>query len=93
MDGPILLTFPRCLIPAECEILNLAVLKEGPRAMKRSWREFFRRVASTCLMGVAGSSAWTSAVCYAINASDDASDPVYADGWLEGDNGGTGFTA
>ena len=27
-----------------------------------------------------------------MGASDNASDPVYADGWFEGDNGGTGFT-
>jgi hypothetical protein len=27
-----------------------------------------------------------------VNAYDDASDPVYADGWDIGDNGGTGFT-
>jgi hypothetical protein len=32
-------------------------------------------------------------MCYAQNSFDSASDPAYADGWQEGDNGGTGFTA
>jgi hypothetical protein len=31
-------------------------------------------------------------VCYAQNSYDDANDPLYADGWQAGDNGGTGFT-
>jgi hypothetical protein len=31
-----------------------------------------------------------SALCYA-NAFDTATDPVYADGWQAGDNGGSGF--
>jgi hypothetical protein len=31
-------------------------------------------------------------MCYAQIAADNASDPVYADGWQEGDNGGYGFT-
>ena len=34
-----------------------------------------------------------SAAAYAGNAFDNASDPVYADGWQAGDNGGFGFTA
>jgi hypothetical protein len=41
---------------------------------------------------VAGSVAWSSAACYAQLAYDDATDPVYADGWTAGDNGGFGFT-
>jgi hypothetical protein len=36
--------------------------------------------------------AWSSALCYAQLAFDSASDPVYADGWQAGDNGGFGFT-
>src|SRR5262245_34431783 len=39
------------------------------------------------------SAAMASAAAYAAAAYDDASDPVYADGWQAGDNGGTGFTA
>jgi hypothetical protein len=39
-----------------------------------------------------GSMAWSSALCYAQIALDTASDPVYADGWQAGDNGGFGFT-
>jgi hypothetical protein len=39
-----------------------------------------------------GATAWSSALCYAQIAADNASDPVYADGWQAGDNGGTGFT-
>ncbi len=61
--------------------------------MKKSWGQFFRRVAVTCMVTVAGSAAWSSAVCYAVGAYDDASDPAYSDGWQAGDNGGTGFTA
>jgi hypothetical protein len=57
--------------------------------MKNSWRAFFRRFAAICVAGAA--SAWTSAVCYAQLASDSAMDSVYADGWQEGDNGGSGF--
>jgi hypothetical protein len=44
------------------------------------------------MVTVASSAAWTSAVCYALSAADNASDPVYADGWQAGDNGGFGFT-
>jgi hypothetical protein len=71
--------------------------------MKNSWRQLFRRLAAGCV--VAGSLAWSSALCYAAAAYDDASDPVYADGWQgrvvnaagtavmpTGDNGGFGFT-
>ncbi len=61
--------------------------------MKKSWRHFFGRVATTCLVTVTGSWAWNVAVDYAVAAYDDASDPVYNDGWQEGDIGGTGFTA
>ena len=57
--------------------------------MRNSWRHFFRRVATVTV--TCGSLAWSSAICYAQIASDNASDPVYADGWQAGDNGGTGF--
>ena len=49
--------------------------------MKKSWGPFFRRVAVACSLLIAGGSAWHSAVCYAAAAFDNASDPVYADGW------------
>jgi hypothetical protein len=59
--------------------------------MKHGWIVLFRRLAAGCI--IACSSAWCSAVCYAqIVASDVATDPVYADGWQAGDNGGTGFS-
>jgi hypothetical protein len=59
--------------------------------MRKSWTGLFRRLAAGCIIG--GSSAWYSAMCYAqIVASDVATDPVYADGWQAGDNGGTGFS-
>jgi hypothetical protein len=35
----------------------------------------------------------SSAMCYATIAYDDASDPVYNDGWQANDNGGTGLGA
>jgi hypothetical protein len=57
--------------------------------MKNSWRHFFRRVAAIGVL--AGASAWSSALCYAQLASDSATDPVYADGWQDEDNGGFGF--
>ncbi len=57
--------------------------------MRRSWRNFFRRVASVCF--VFGATAWSSAMCYAQIAADSAIDPVYADGWQAGDNGGFGL--
>jgi len=50
----------------------------------------FRRRLAACAIG--GSAALSSAACYAANAFDNASDPVYADGWQAGDNGGFGFT-
>src|SRR5262245_9665487 len=59
--------------------------------MKKSWGHFFRRVATACMVTVAGSGAWQSAICYASAASDSALDPVYDNGWQAGDNGGTGF--
>jgi len=60
--------------------------------MKKSWAQFFRRVALVCAVTISGSSAaWRSAMCYAAFASDLATDPVYADGWQAGDNGGFGF--
>jgi hypothetical protein len=70
--------------------------------MKNSWTKTFRRLAAGSL--VAGATALSSAQSYAALAYDDASDPVYADGWqgqthddfgtqlTTGDNGGTGFT-
>ena len=39
----------------------------------------------------AAHTAWSSAVCYAQLAADMATDPVYADGWQAGDNGGSGL--
>ena len=51
------------------------------------------RCCSECHHAGSGATAFSSAMCYAINAADNASDPVYADGWQAGDNGGTGFTA
>ena len=57
--------------------------------MRRSWRNFFRRVAGVCF--VHGATAWSSAMCYAQLAADGAIDPVYTDGWQAGDNGGFGF--
>jgi hypothetical protein len=57
--------------------------------MKNTWRHLFRRLAAICVVGA--SSAWSSALCYAQLASDSATDPVYADGWDAGDNGGFGF--
>jgi hypothetical protein len=71
--------------------------------MKNSWRHFIRRLAAVSVVG--GVTAWSSAVCYAVQlAFDSASDPVYADGWqgsttddssgapqTTGDNGGFGF--
>ena len=57
--------------------------------MRRSWRNFFRRVASVCF--VCGATAWSSAMCYAQLAANRAIDPVYTDGWQAGDNGGFGF--
>jgi PEP-CTERM motif len=59
--------------------------------MKNSWTKTFRRLAAACV--VAGSVMSFSATCYAVSAADNATDPVYADGWQAGDNGGTGFGA
>src|SRR5262245_16127911 len=56
--------------------------------MKNFWIKTFRRLAVTSAVLV--SSTFYSAMCYA-NAFDTATDPVYADGWQSGDNGGTGF--
>src|SRR5262249_20562349 len=58
--------------------------------MRDSWVRYLRRLATTCL--ASGSVAAWSAMCYAQVAADSASDPVYADGWQDGDNGGFGFT-
>jgi autotransporter-associated beta strand protein len=57
--------------------------------MRKSWKSFFCRIAGVCFM--CGASAWSTALCYAQGAADSAMDPVYADGWVAGDNGGTGF--
>jgi len=57
--------------------------------MRNTWRHLFLRLAAVCAVGV--STAWSSALCYAQLASDSATDPVYADGWDAGDNGGFGF--
>jgi hypothetical protein len=56
--------------------------------MRNSWRHFFRRVAAVSVCS--GTLAWSSALCFAQLAYDDASDPVYSDGWQAGDDGGTG---
>lgn len=58
--------------------------------MRISWCRFFRRIVAMAAMSVSVS--MSSAICYAQIAADNASDPVYADGWDEGDNGGHGFT-
>jgi hypothetical protein len=71
--------------------------------MRISWNSFLRRVAQLCFVGVA--TAWSSAMCYAQIAADNAGNPAYADGWQGtttdhmtgavetiGDNGGFGFT-
>jgi hypothetical protein len=57
--------------------------------MKNSWTKTFRRLAAASV--VAGTTAFSSAMCYAQIAFDNASDPVYNDGWQAGDNGGVGF--
>jgi hypothetical protein len=57
--------------------------------MKNTWRHYFRRIAAAC--AVSSTMAWSSAVCYAVQlAYDVADDPIYADGWQEGDDGGSG---
>ncbi len=58
--------------------------------MKNTWRQLFRRLAAASM--VSCSMAWSSAMCYARDAYDDASHSVYDDGWQAGDNGGSGFT-
>jgi hypothetical protein len=74
--------------------------------MRNSWTKTFRRLAAGAV--VAGATAMSSAMCYA-NAYDDPNDPAYqaddanngndgnplnnTNGWVAGDNGGTGFTA
>jgi hypothetical protein len=57
--------------------------------MKNSWTQTFRRLAAATV--IAGSTAMSSATCYAHNAFDSATDVVYNNGWDEGDNGGSGF--
>jgi hypothetical protein len=57
--------------------------------MKSNWTKTFRRLAAGAV--IVGSTAATSAMCYAQSAFDAATDAVYNDGWQEGDNGGTGF--
>src|SRR5262245_48112419 len=59
--------------------------------MRKSWRPFFRRMASVLFVG--GATAWSSAVAYAQTiASDNSLNSPYNDGWQVGDNGGFGFT-
>jgi hypothetical protein len=58
--------------------------------MKNTWKHYLRRLATNCVL--CGATAWSSAVCYAQVAFDIATDPVYADGWQDGDNGGSGFS-
>jgi hypothetical protein len=57
--------------------------------MKNSWTRTFRRLAAGAV--IVGSTAMTSAMCYAHSAFDAATDAVYNDGWQAGDNGGSGF--
>jgi hypothetical protein len=60
--------------------------------MKNSWTKTFRRLAAGAI--IVGSTAMSSAMCYAQQAFDSAADPVYDVGlnlWDEGDNGGFGF--
>jgi hypothetical protein len=59
--------------------------------MKNSWTQTFRRLAAASV--VAGTTAFSSAMCYAQIAFDTASDPVYNNGWQAGDNGGSGWGA
>jgi hypothetical protein len=52
--------------------------------MKNTWRHYLRRVAAVTM--VSGATAWSSAMCYAERvAFDEATDPVYNNGWQEGD--------
>ncbi|HEY7091145.1 MAG TPA: PEP-CTERM sorting domain-containing protein [Tepidisphaeraceae bacterium] len=60
------------------------------RYSRTNWRRKFRRRAAACAIG--GGAALVSAASYAQTAFDNASDPVYNDGWQAGDNGGFGFT-
>jgi hypothetical protein len=53
-----------------------------------TWRNFFRRLAAACL--AAGATAWVSGPSHAQIAFDSADDPVYANGWQQGDDGGIG---
>ena len=58
--------------------------------MKNTWKNLFRRLAAGSIL--CGSTAWSSAMCYAVQlAFDSADDPVYINGWQEADNGGFGF--
>jgi hypothetical protein len=55
--------------------------------MKNTWRHYLRRIAAVTF--VSGATAWSSAMCYAVTLYyDDATDPVYDNGWQEGDDGG-----
>jgi hypothetical protein len=59
--------------------------------MRNSWRSLLRRLAAGSIVG--GCIAWSAAFSYAVQlAYDSADDPVYSDGWQEGDDGGAGFT-
>ena len=57
--------------------------------MKFSWHAFFRRLAAVVAIGAA--TMRSSALSYAQIASDNATNPSYADGWQDGDDGGFGF--
>jgi len=56
--------------------------------MSDTWRNLFRRLAAVCL--VTATSAWSCAASYAQVAFDSADDVAYANGWQEGDDGGSG---
>ena len=57
--------------------------------MRKSWRSFFRRIASVCF--VCGATAWSSAMCYAQIAADSASIRSTQTAGQAGDNGGFGL--
>ena len=59
--------------------------------MRNWWWKTFRRLAAGCILRCRRSARHT-ALCYAAVANDNASDPVYASGWENGQTGGFGFT-
>src|SRR5262245_33490656 len=58
--------------------------------MRCSWQRFIRRLLAATM--IAAPASFSAAWCHAQVAFDSATDPVYADGWEAGDNGGSGFT-